>query len=438
MSNVMATVQKVINVYGIEGADSIEMTQVLDFHVVTKKGEFKNGDLLVYCRVDSIMPDGLSTENLIELNTATSKLKNVSSNEEKVALEALIAEIKGRNTLPQYEFLRGKKFQIRAMKLGKFRDSTNLPIISQGICFNISILPAEVVPVEGLDVTDILGIKKVVEDPDEVLSENSDDSDEQVVRNPLIVFFDRKLMKYPTYRRLKLEIKGTKIKGGWQPWMPGKSDETNIQDIYRKLVEKYGDDDGWYNSEKLEGQSLGTYRIDNKRFFGLISDPKCGVNSRNVHKPTFDGSRFWKTVLEQGYVEKLNAIGKDLFIRGEHIGPGIQKNIYGLTTHRIPLYEVFAISRKGTPYVFNYKEFLDFCSYYNFEHCPITEHSFKLLPTIQEMLAFADGVSKLASVWREGVVSRRKDNCAISFKNKSPEYELRKNGSLEYPGKPLK
>lgn len=64
MSNVMATVEKIVCTYAIEGADAIEMAQVLDYHVVVKKGEFKQGDYVVYARVDSIFPDGLSPENL--------------------------------------------------------------------------------------------------------------------------------------------------------------------------------------------------------------------------------------------------------------------------------------------------------------------------------------------------------------------------------------
>lgn len=432
----MTTIEKVIKVYPIKEADAIEMTQVLDFHVVTLKGQFKAGDLLVYSAVDSIMPDGLSDENKVLLSATKKKLKGVTTPEQKLLVDKEIEEVKARNTRPEFEFLRGKDFKIKALKYGKFTNSLGLPIVSQGICFDISILPAEVTPVEGMDVTEILGVLKIVEDPDEVLGSEVDDEEENT--NTVVGKLNKVFMRYPLYRRLRKEITGTKIKGTWQPWMPEKSDEEKIQRLFTKLFAIYGTDAGWVGTEKLEGQSLGTYRINNKKFFGFIDDVRNGVNSRNVHLPTFDGSRFWQSVLQEGYIEKLNSIGKDLFIRGEHLGPGIQGNIYGLVKHEIPLYEVYELTKKGTPYKFNHKEFMDFCKLYDFKTCPILYDDFAFPSTVDEMLALADGKSALAEVWREGIVFRRKEDYRVSFKDKSQEYELRKNMSKEYPGKPVK
>ena len=58
----LAHVEKIVKVYPIEGADNIEMVQLLDFHVVVKKDEFKVGDLALYVEVDSILPDGLEID----------------------------------------------------------------------------------------------------------------------------------------------------------------------------------------------------------------------------------------------------------------------------------------------------------------------------------------------------------------------------------------
>lgn len=435
MSNVMATIQKVVKTYPIDGADAIEMVQVLDYHVVCKKGQFNVGDLLVYCRVDSILPDGLSEENRSILSKLKKELKAVANLEEKVEITKKIEDVLATNTRPEFEFLRGKDFRIKALKYGKFFDYAGNPIISQGICFETSILPKDFNVVESVDVTEILNITKVVEDELEVLS--SEDEEEEAPKT-IVSKLNKKLMRYPIYRRVFNEINGTKIKGTWQPWMPGKSDEENSQVLFTKLFSIYGEDDGWYESEKLEGQSLGTYRLDSRRFFGFLPDVKNGVCSRNMHLPTFDGSRFWQTVLEEGFIDKLNAIGKNLYIRGEHLGPGIQKNIYGLEKHCIKLYEVFEITPNRNAHIFNYDEFIDFTKLHKFETCPILNTHYKLPTTIQELLASADGESVLAKVWREGVVLRRRDNCKVSFKNKSPEYELRKNSSKEYPGKPIK
>ncbi len=128
----LATIQKILSLNPIEGADNIEVAQVLGWKVVVKKGEFQVGDLCVYCEIDSLMPQR-----------------------------------------PEFEFLRNSKFRIRTVKLrGQ---------ISQGICFPLDILPIEnqwhikelektgYVPALsiggidspiGLDVTEVLGIEK--------------------------------------------------------------------------------------------------------------------------------------------------------------------------------------------------------------------------------------------------------------------------------------
>ena len=39
----MAHVERVVNVYPIEGADRLEMAQVLDYHIAVQKNKFKVG-----------------------------------------------------------------------------------------------------------------------------------------------------------------------------------------------------------------------------------------------------------------------------------------------------------------------------------------------------------------------------------------------------------
>jgi RNA ligase (TIGR02306 family) len=87
----LASIQRVIALRPIENADAIEVADILGWHVVVKKGEFKVGDLCVYCEIDSILPER-----------------------------------------EEFEFLRPRKFRIRTIKLrGQ---------ISQGVCFPLSVL----------------------------------------------------------------------------------------------------------------------------------------------------------------------------------------------------------------------------------------------------------------------------------------------------------
>ena len=107
----LASIQKIKALEPIEGADAIEKATVLGWQLVVKKGEFIEGDLVVYCEVDSLMPDK-----------------------------------------PEFEFLKPRGMRIRTIRLrGQ---------ISQGICFPLSMLPASFGIEEDADCTDILGVTK--------------------------------------------------------------------------------------------------------------------------------------------------------------------------------------------------------------------------------------------------------------------------------------
>jgi RNA ligase (TIGR02306 family) len=107
----LASIQIIKALEPIEGADAIEKATVLGWQLVVKKGEFKVGDLAVYCEIDSLMPDK-----------------------------------------PEFEFLKPRGMRIRTVRLrGQ---------ISQGICFPLWILPGDFSVVEDADCTEVLGITK--------------------------------------------------------------------------------------------------------------------------------------------------------------------------------------------------------------------------------------------------------------------------------------
>lgn len=56
MERKLASIRRIENVIPIEGADTIEVSVVGGWKVVTKKGEYKPGDLAIYCEVDSFLP----------------------------------------------------------------------------------------------------------------------------------------------------------------------------------------------------------------------------------------------------------------------------------------------------------------------------------------------------------------------------------------------
>ncbi|MBA4410755.1 MAG: RNA ligase (ATP) [Odoribacter sp.] len=107
----LASIQTIKALEPIEGADAIEKATVLGWQLVVKKNDFKVGDKVVYCEIDSLMPDR-----------------------------------------PEFEFLKPRGMRIRTIRLrGQ---------ISQGICFPLSILPPDFEVAEDADCTEVLGISK--------------------------------------------------------------------------------------------------------------------------------------------------------------------------------------------------------------------------------------------------------------------------------------
>jgi RNA ligase (TIGR02306 family) len=124
----LASIQTVNAVEPIPNADAIEKIRVLGWWVVVKKGEHQPGDKLVYCEIDSLLPERPEFEFL-----RASSFKPAQT------------DATGAVILPA-------GFRIKTVRLrGQ---------VSQGICFPLSILRPEATADEGADVTDLLGVLK--------------------------------------------------------------------------------------------------------------------------------------------------------------------------------------------------------------------------------------------------------------------------------------
>ncbi len=114
----LATIQKILSLESIPGADSIEAAQIKGWKVVVKKDKFKINDLVVYCEIDSVLPDE-----------------------------------------PEFEFLKEKHFRIKTIRLrGQ---------VSQGIIFSVETIKnilqrkgIDFEPTEGANITEALGVTK--------------------------------------------------------------------------------------------------------------------------------------------------------------------------------------------------------------------------------------------------------------------------------------
>ena len=247
----LASIQTVNTVEPIPNADAIERIRVLGWWVVGKKGEFRPGDKVVYCEIDSLLPERPEFEFL-----RTSSFK---------------AAILDGETLLQRAGFRIKTVKLRGQ-------------VSQGICFPLSILPAGDSLDEGIDVSEFLGIIKY-EPP------------------------------------VPVGMSG-KVKGGFPGFVP-KTDEIRVQVLEGMLVRQRGKT--LHLTEKLDGTS----------FTAFLRDGQFGICSRNLWMDETDETNLLAKLSRRLDLEgKLRGIharhGFQPAIQGELIGPGIQKNKYGL------------------------------------------------------------------------------------------------------------
>ena len=189
----LSSVEKIIDVQPIEGADNIEKVQVLGWWVVTKKGEYKVGDLTSYIQIDTIVPEK-----------------------------------------EEFEFLRKSNFRIKTIRLRKQ--------ISQGL----------VIPLptgrwkEGDDLTDVLEIKKYSKDT--LVEDKPEKAPKLWYKKWLWLFKNRVLFKlFPS-----LKPKPSKLP--FPSHLISKTDEDRIQNNTRILNSHKGKK--FIVSEKLDGSSI--------------------------------------------------------------------------------------------------------------------------------------------------------------------------------------
>lgn len=367
----LASIQEVKWVSPIQNYDRIELVGILGYQIICKKGEYKVGDKTIYVEIDSLLPEK-----------------------------------------EEFEFLRSKKFKIKTMKLRGF--------ISQGICFPLSLLPSEVNYKEGDDVTSVLGVtqyNKEDEKIEERISKN---------KNPVFGFF----CKFKWFRKIFVKKDPT----DFPDWIQ-KTDETR----YQNILHLNSIPNCYEKTEKIEGTS-STYGLKIKKGFFKKNDfAVCSRNRRiregKYTKQTnsqFSNDVYWRMAKKYKIESVLNDLAKvfgvkdSIIIQGETIGPGIQKNIYELTEHKLLVYNLI-IDGKTFSSVKN-REIIE---RYNMEHVPILESNYRI-KDFDKMQDEATGMSVLKpKVLREGVVFRTfvssciEWNKLFSFKAVSNEYLLK-------------
>ena len=177
MSRKLASVQKIVNIEPIEGADKIEKLTVLGWHIVASKSEnHKIGDLICYIEPDSKLPE-----------------------------------------IPMFEFLKDRKYIVKTIKLRKqVSQGLVIPLRELEKNFNINISKLK----EGQDVTSLLGITKY--DPEGEKERKLIEQEMARNKNPI----HKLLMRFKWYKKIYNKFAIPK-KGGFPKWIK-KTDERKI------------------------------------------------------------------------------------------------------------------------------------------------------------------------------------------------------------------
>lgn len=358
----LAHIEKIEWLAPIEGKDRIVLAGVLGWTVIVQKSDYQVGDKVVFCEIDSVFP----------------------------------------NDRPEFAFLEKKKYRIKTMKMSG--------VLSQGICFPLSILPEDNYEI-GQDVTDLMGITQY---------EPTMDKEETPVKEEVSKkTYPRWLMAIPFIRKVLTKNK-KKYKGF--PRFVSKTDETRIQNAPYYL----NMDCKWVATEKVDGQS-GTFTLERiKGKFPWSKDKfDFAVCSRNLRKYIPDDSSFWSVAKRydiEGILHKLIGDNQWVCIQGECIAPNVQGNKYEVTEPDLYCFNlIYPSGRLGSV---KSKEILET---YGLKFVPIIDPNAQIKGmTVPEILDYATGKSALYDTLREGIVFRTQDGNQ-SFKAVSPEFLIKHN-----------
>jgi len=359
------TIETIMEVAKHPQADRLDICRLegIDFQFIVGINNYKVGDTILYFPVDSLLPvDLMRKMDLIK--------KDESGN-----------EMFDENGVPNTMLSGKQKNRIRTVKLRKE--------ISQGLVGNLSLI-------DGLDertpeaITAFLGVEKY--EPESVLIKGA------------------KLVHLPPFLSM-YDIEGA----------------DRFVEVAQLMMNM-----NVYITEKLEGM--------NASFSYVPSDDKFYVNQRNfsiIPDNVEVTHTFWKVAEEQGIFNLLKQIANspmahalvgnvtDITLYGEMIGPGIQKNIYGLKKHEVRIFDF-----KLNGHFVGVDFYLAFAQPMANFIVPELAYDITLEKWLngQSIKDVSNGKSVLANRSREGIVikpmleSCHNDIGRLILKQRSPEY----------------
>ena len=386
----------------IEGYDRVEHAIVCGWRIIVQKGQFKVGDPAIYFEIDSRVP----------------------SNRECFA------------------FLEKRHYKVKTLKMCK--------TLSQGLLMHASDFGWTIGDYNGITcISDDEGVLHYANDESRFLTKKlgvtyADDEDnarkaapvdkytkmaqrhQKLFKKPIV----RWIMRYKFGRKVMFFFFGKKKdkKNGWPSWV-SKTDEERVQNMPWII----NDDGVWIATEKIDGTST-TFTMKRGKF-GRNSFYVC---SRNVcfgeeNKPCYyDTNVYWEMAKKYDIYNVLTDLLKKMpneewiTIQGETYGDGVQKRDYSLKDHDFAAFNlIFSSSgRVGT------MDMIRILKEYNIPCVPVVEENVVFtdkFATVEDMLLWAEGESKLDKLPREGIVFRTTDGTK-SFKAVSNSFLLKYHG----------
>lgn len=406
----LATIQRVKHIESIPNRDRIGYASFEDigYKVICELATIHEGDLVVYCEPDTLLP----TSN------------------------------------PSFDFLKDRCY---SKKYDGYRISCMrmAGLYSEGIVFPISILPSKYTKRNvGTNVTDILGIRKYEPDINNVVVTCNK------YRDTFLYKFISKYIKRISPRLYKLIMLKVYNKGLNAPLIPSKyafiTDETRIQ-VLNNVVDylnKMQDKSNLVYTEKIDGSSVTCiYKVNEKelvicnRNYVIWSGPIELVLKKGLPTGTMDDRyvkilRGNKVILTMLHLAKLLPEYKSFTLQGELVGPGIQKNIYGLNDYEWFVFNAYAdrrycVTKDNVPLI-NIVRDLDLVKVIPIKPLMV-DYEYNDF-TVDKLLEFSKGRSYLNNkAHREGIVIRdytakmKITNDIFSFKVINPDFALRQS-----------
>ena len=406
----------VVIIDGIEpipGYDRVEHAIIGGWRVIVQKDQFEPGDPAIYFEIDSRVPS--DRECFAFLEKRHYKIKT----------------LKMCKTLSQGLLMHASDFgwtiynKITPDAYGTCVINTNVAIIDDSG-------EAHRANDESRFLTKKLGVTYADDEDNQRKSAPVDKYKKMAQRHPNIFkkSWARWLMKYPWGRKLMFFFFGKKKdkKNGWPAWVQ-KTDEERVQNMPWIL----NSTDKWIATEKIDGTST-TFTMKRGKFGKKL----FYVCSRNVcfgeeNKPCYyDTNVYWEMAKKYDIYNVLASLLEKLpheewiTIQGETYGDGVQKRDYSLKNHDFAAFNlIFSSSgRTGT------MDMIRILKEYNIPCVPVVEENIiftNKFATVEDMLLWAEGESKVDGLPREGIVFRTVDG-ASSFKAVSNSFLLKYHG----------